>query len=351
MTEKPNIYLRADGCSVIEGIVTIDGFLPNVPIRIQSHAHKDHLKDFDRSKGGQFKIILSSETLELLVAEYNADIPLRKRQFCPLPTDGSRHEIVDGVEIALYSCGHLLGSSLSEVILKNGMKIVCASDFSWPISNLPNKPDILIVDATYGDPRGIRNYKRDEVEEKFVQLLADKWKEGSILIKGHRGRLESAIQIARAMTDGPLMYSDRVAKTLGVFEKHQGFEAGGATFGSNEFRNILNSGERFIAFCYYHESKYTDQLHPKNKIALSAFMVPKQDPIAEHNIGVTRVALTDHADFEETIELVKSICPSRVIADGTRGGNADALASFIGNELGIPASSNVRPTSLAWGEH
>jgi putative mRNA 3-end processing factor len=346
-----NTYLRADGCSVIGGKITVDGFSPGAPIRVQSHAHMDHLKDFGRSKGGQEKIVLSRETLELLEAEFNGDIPHRKRQFCTLPRDGTYHKVIDGVEVALYACGHLLGSSICEVKFENGKSVVCASDFSWPISKLPHAPDILIVDATYGNPSEIRNYCRDEVEDKFTKLLVNKWKDGPILIKGHRGRLESAIQTCKSLVNGPIMYSERVSKTLSVFEKNLGFEANGIVFGSPEFRDILNSGERYVAFCHPFESSYVDQLNPKNRFILSAFMVPKQDPINEHTNGITRIALTDHADFLETIELIKSIAPKKVITDGTRNGNPDALAKFINGELGIEAISRVVQTTHAWGEH
>ncbi|MCY4142130.1 MAG: hypothetical protein OXG08_00380 [Gammaproteobacteria bacterium] len=67
--------------------------------------------------------------------------------------------------------------------------------------------------------------------------------------------------------------------------------------------------------------------------------------------GVTRVALTDHADFLGTIELIKAIQPKRLIADGTRAGNAKALADYVEAELGISSTSIVEPTSLAWGMH
>ena len=351
MFDVNKAYLRSDGCTVFNNCVTIDGFLPGAPVRIQSHAHKDHLKDFERSKGAQETIILTRPTYDLLNAEYNGDLPYRKRQFRVLPADGSGYEVIDGVKVALYSSSHLLGSAIAEVHCDGYGTFVSAADFSWPIVRLPTRPDVLVVDATYGDPAGIRNYDQEEVEEKFLRLVAEKWTQGSVFVRGHRGRLEQSMRMLRELVDGPFLYSEPVSRTLPVFENYFGFDTRGFVFGSTEFREILQKGDRFVAFCYPFETRFVEQLHPRTRILLSAYMVPEQEPIKEHDAGLTRVALTDHADFCETIELITRIAPKFVIADGTRGGNPDALARFVLEELQIDAVAKTVPTTLRWGQH
>ena len=78
-------------------------------------------------------------------------------------------------------------------------------------------------------------------------------------------------------------------------------------------------------------------------------MVPGEEPVLLRSDGVIQVALTDHADFLETITLINQVQPRLVIADGSRGGNADALAEYVRNKLNIEASSELHRKSAAWG--
>ena len=108
---------------------------------------------------------------------------------------------------------------------------------------------------------------------------------------------------------------------------------------------------RFV--CLIETRDRTDLLsvQAENRIFLSAFMVPREDPVRMLPNGVVRIALTDHADFHGTIELIKAVEPACLIADSTRGGSGDTLAAFVTAELGIRASSFAIPTSQAWGMH
>ena len=344
-------FVRADGCVQLGPSVTCDGFSPSSPIRIQSHVHTDHLKDFSRSKGHQRLLVCTQATYDLLCAEFNADLPRRRRQWLIMPADGRYRTAKDlDVQIALFPSGHMIGSVISATKYPDGSHFAFTSDFAWPIDSLPVRPDALVVDATYGNPVNIRDYSPRDVIGKFQELIHELRSKGSITVTGHRGRLQYALQLMADIFDGPYLVSSRVAGTLDQYMHHQGFHVRWHQLFTSEAEKALSAGPT-IALIETRDRTELLSIQTDSKVYLSAFMVPHEEPIKILSNGVTRVALTDHADFPGTIELIKAIEPKCVIADSTRGGNGEALAAFVQAELGIPSTSAVRPTSPAWGMH
>ena len=344
-------FVRADGCVRLGQAVTCDGFSPDVPVRIQTHVHTDHMKDFARSKGNQRFIVCTKATRDLLYSEYGADLPARKPQWVILPTDGIYRRINDlDVCIALFPAGHMVGSAICATKYVNGTHYAYSSDFSWPLENVPVGPDVLIVDATYGDPSKIRNYVQSEVVNTFQQIVQERRMQGPVVVTGHRGRLQYAMQLMVDLFEGPYLVSKHVADTLDVYMHHQGFHVQYYELSTPKAREVINDG-RYISLIESRDRTYLESISQNSKIFLSAFMVPPQEPVMVHANGLTRIALTDHADFRGTIELIEAIRPKYVIADGSRSGNAEALADFVKFELGIPATSRLIPTSRAWGYH
>lgn len=355
MTLMNNVYVRADGCVRLGSSVTCDGFCPDTKVRIQSHVHHDHLKDLERSKGHQLKIACTRETYELLCAEFDADLPFRRSQWAILPVDGKYRSVIESepVEIAFYPSGHMIGSVISSVRYKDGVEYVYTSDFSWPLHNLPNRPDVLVVDATYGDPSNVRRYNENQVIEELLDFVRSRWAKGSILFSGYRGRLQYALQLISDMIAGPILVSRHVFDTLKVYMNYQNFNVDTHLLGSPEALDIIQSNERFLCFVEARDRTDIFSMRPiaATNIFLSAFMVPREEPLVTLSNDLTRVAFTDHADFFGTIELIRAISPRHIIADGTRGGNADVLANYVVSELDIPACSRVIPTSNEWGHH
>ena len=68
--------MSAHGGVILSPDVVCDGFVKGVPVRIQSHIHQDHMVGFESSKGFQ-KVYLSHPSKELLISEFNADLPYR----------------------------------------------------------------------------------------------------------------------------------------------------------------------------------------------------------------------------------------------------------------------------------
>lgn len=339
------VYVRSDGCVRLGAEVCCDGFIRDVPIRVQSHAHYDHLKDFERSKGAQ-SILLAEATLDLLIAEFNADLPYRSNVF-RIPLDGKFRKHA-GISVALYPSGHIPGGALPVVDDPVCGKVMYASDFSWPLAELPTGIEALVVDATYGDPCQVRTYTQEHVKSALLDLVRDELRTGRVVFTGHRGRLQHAAQLLIEHYDIPFIFSKNALLTLPVFMAHRGFRIDALEFHSASAASVLREGERCFVFAECRDRAEIDQLDPDRRVYLSPYMVPREEPVAVHG-RLIRVAMTDHADFNETIELIRRVAPARLIADNTRGGNADALAQFVACELGIPATAESRAALPEWG--
>ena len=84
-------------------------------------------------------------------------------------------------------------------------------------------------------------------------------------------------------------------------------------------------------------------------ITLSAYMSRMDTPIVEYSENSFSIALSDHADYEGTLEYVRATGAKKVLTDNTRGGHAVELALALKRELGIEARpSQVHPTK-EWG--
>ena len=348
----PDAYVREDGCVRLGKHVTCDGFSPDAVIRIQSHAHSDHLGCFPRSKGHQHKIIMTEPTKRLLTAEKHSDLAFRSEQVETMCADGKYRQVLDiGVEVALFSSAHMIGSVMASVKAE-GKHYVYTGDFGSEVNSFPQNPDVLIIDATYGNPSYIREYNQSDVTDQFIETARNIMRSEPLAIIGYRGRLQRAAQILHAsIPAGPFLFSPYVHRTLDIYMEYKGFTLNGHLFGAQYSRKIIASGEPYVLFVDHREGNILDQMQPIVKIELSAYMVPKEEPIIKFNEKRYRVAMTDHADFRDTILLIKKIQPKRVIADGSRNGNPVALAEYVEQELRIPATAQVFPCKPEWGFH
>ena len=78
--QSPSVDVLESGAILLDENVVCDGYAPRRDFRVQTHLHDDHMAEFNRSKGCQ-DILLSPETLSLLIAEYNAELPYRVNLF------------------------------------------------------------------------------------------------------------------------------------------------------------------------------------------------------------------------------------------------------------------------------
>jgi putative mRNA 3-end processing factor len=341
------IGVRSDGCVHLGGNVTCDGFSVDASVRVQTHVHEDHMRDFERSKGQQ-KIVCSEGTYDLLLAEKNADLPYRSNILIQNSL-GKPVRYNEDSMVELYDSGHMLGGVCVVVDAKNNGRFMYTSDFNWPLRLVPEDVNVLVVDATYGDPSQIRNYRESQVLSDFLEVFQDAWTKGSVVLTGHRGRIHAVMRLLTDIVSGPFVLSSKMSLSHKVYEKHYGISGEFFGYGSAEHQSLQKSGTKYVSLIDSRDMSAMNSEQEGTRILLSCYMVPKKEPILVHTNGLIRVAITDHADFTSTIKLIESVSPSTVIADNSKGGNADALADFVKNELGIDASANVIQKQRGWG--
>jgi metallo-beta-lactamase family protein len=101
---------------------------------------------------------------------------------------GHRRKIVDDVEVRYCDAGHILGSAIVELFIKEGdteKKLVFSGDLGNSCAALLRDPetleeaDVLLLESTYGD----RNHRpMDETLEEFEGIIAEASKNGGNIL-------------------------------------------------------------------------------------------------------------------------------------------------------------------------
>ena len=338
------INLKSDGAILLGNHVSADGFAWEYPIRVQTHIHKDHMSDFDTSKANQI-ILMSQQTKELLNAQYNADLPHRSN--IKDISDKTPYKI-DGDQIELLSSNHMLGCTQVKVTCQDGYRVGYSSDFFWPLEEVIQVDEIML-DSTYGDPLRTRHYNQSQVEEQLDSIIAAKIKKGkATAIIGHQGRLQYSMCLLSTSVACPVICSPKAFSLIEVYRKYGYSIAPVIKSDTAEALNILRNHELCLTFMTFHERRHLPWVERMSKVTLSAHMSGQDRPVLRYDNDDYCIALTDHADFQGTIEYVRATNAGIVWTD-PRSGNAEALAQSISKLLGI--QSYVAPVikTLAWG--
>lgn len=334
------VAVSPSGAIILGDKVVCDGFVYGFPYRVQTHIHVDHMSGFDSSKGYQ-DILVTPGTRELLIAEYDADLSYRSN-IIAIPFGTS---LIDDLTITAYSSGHMLGAIQTAVDLPDGQRAGYSGDFQGHLREIINV-DCLVVDSTYGGPECRRYYSQEEAGQRFVELVLRSIKRGSVQIKSHRGTLQRALELLDGITQYPVVASPRTCREAVVYE-HFGYSIPRLFDSrSEDGRAILGSGRYIWVF---RKGEVLSNDLSTTTIILSAFMVSQHDPVLELSDRAYKIALSDHADFEETIEYVKATSARIVVTDNSRGGHAVELAMAIRERLGIEAFPSSSGTSRDWG--
>lgn len=341
--DDSRIKVASNGGIVLGQQVVCDGFFAGVNVRVQTHIHLDHMSDFDMSKGYHI-IVMSEPTRELLMVEFNADLPYRSN--LKAVSMGERFEI-DGVHLELQSSGHMLGAVQVAVVLDDGSKVAYSGDFNWPLENVI-EADILFVDSTYGSPDRTRTYTQEEVNSRFIELIIEHLSRGPVHVKAHRGTLERALELLDEATQVPMIAGKRLNSEIEVYRKFGYNIRPTLPLESDEGIEAISSG-RYIRL-YGTGDGDLFGITDGTAINLSAYMVSNTDPVLEFSPRSFRVAMTCHADFEGTLEYVRATGATHVITDNRRGGHAVELAGALRSHLGVDAAPSQSRRSRYWGE-
>ena len=330
------------GAVVLGPDVVCDGFVREAVARVQTHVHLDHMHNFETSKGCQ-QIIASKPTLSLLIAEFNADLPYRSN-ITALPELQRRK--VGASEVSLVSSGHMLGAVQVVAELEGGMRVGYSGDFQWPLDQVI-EVDALVLDSTYGAPRNVREFSQGHCEEVFAQLVHRLIARGPVHIKAHRGTLHRALQIINDDIGCPVIGSQRLSREVSVYTEF-GYTIQPLIVHPSDEANLLLKEGRYVRVYGTGDQSPVD-IPFGSKIVLSAYFTRPDTPIIEYSERAYGVAMSNHADFEGTMDYVMATKAKFVVTDNTRGGKAYELADAIKQRLGIEARPSSGEESREWG--
>ncbi len=336
------IGVTASGVVILGPDIACDGFHREYTVRVQTHVHLDHMHDFETSKGFQ-NIYLSHQTLELLFTEFNAELPVRDNMI-PLPF-GEPHTIRSS-RVTLLPSDHMLGSVQVGVEIQDGTRVGYSGDFQWPLEDVI-QVEQLVLDSTYGSPKSVRHYTQEEAEERLLRIAVEKLRCGPLHIKAHRGTLHRGLQVLSEIENCLIMGSPRLCAEAQVYRDF-GYPLGPLHSVRTVEAVSAPESARFIRF-YGMGDQFPVQLNSGTAITLSAFMTNPDDPVLEYSDRALSVALTNHADFEGTLEYVRATGAKYVVTDNSRGGHAVELALELKDRLGIDSAPSKFDVSHEWG--
>ncbi len=322
--------------------IVCDGFLNQAKARVQTHIHVDHMNGFETSKGLQ-DIVVSQPTLKLLIAELDADLPYRVNL---RPLEESQSYEFGSSRVSLLPSGHMLGAVQVLVELQPGTKVGYSGDFHWPLDQVI-EVDALVVDSTYGSPNNIREFSQGECEERFVGLVGSLLNRGPVNIKAHRGTLQRALQIIQDEIGCPIIGSERLIREVEVY-KEFGYTIGQILAQSSSEANLALNEGRYIRVYGTGDFAPAD-IGKGSRIALSAYFTRPDQPVTEYSDRSFAVAMSNHADFQGTLEYVEATGAQFVVTDNTRGGKGYQLAVAITQRLGIEARPSSSVQDRGWG--
>ncbi|MCY3627396.1 MAG: hypothetical protein F4120_06655 [Rhodothermaceae bacterium] len=321
--------------------VVCDGFVDGYNFRIQTHVHDDHMAGFNTSKGRQ-DIYMSPETFALLNAFLDAEIPYRSN-FHKIQR-GVEYELPDYSKLVLLPSNHMLGSCQVALQLPNNCKVGYSGDFGWPLDEVI-QVDQLVVDSTYGSPNSIRGYTQAAAEECLLELVYERLRHGPVHIYAHRGTVERVLHIIEGNVRVPILASGRLIHEVAIYQDH------GIVLGmldhldSDEGKSA--SRQRSYIRLYSKGDGFGNEPIADTSIKCSAYMATHStsSPLMSFSEKSFSVALSNHADFLETLEYIIASGARTVVTDNTRNHGVE-LANAINERLsGVKArpSTNDSP--------
>ena len=323
-----------NGAVLLGDSVACDAFSADMPLRIVTHAHADHLGGLRKSLKLCEKVLMTKATRDL-AETLDDSLKLRGRSVETMEYDTP---IKFGDEkITLVKADHILGAAQVLVEDAGGIRIAYSGDFRTDGSPVVNC-DVLVVDATYGSPSCRRRFDVD-VRELLVSMVEKRLRGGAVYVFGYHGKLQEIMKLLReADVAVPFVMPERVYEVTKVCEQH-GMNLGCLSLSTaDDGRELLESNLPCIAFYHMNSRQHVGLSNSRICVSGWEFNTPCR------LIGDREylVALSDHSDFDGIIEYVKRSHAKQVITDNYRGNNGTVLAKEIRKRLGISAIAMPR---------
>ncbi len=265
-----------------------------VSLSFISHAHSDHVKRHDQ-------IMATPATISL--------IKLRNRKLNAHPLDYHQRYEMGDLSIELFPSGHILGSA-QIFLAKDGSTLVYTGDFkpgqSLTAESLKiRQADILIMESTFGAPQFVFP-KRWLIIERLVKFIDNCFQNGIVpVVMGYAvGKAQEALKIL-----GDLNYQISVHPSIELIVRV--YEQYGVEFKNYQIFQGEDLRERVLLIPpHLANSHLVTTIWRTKKLMLTGWAI---SPKAKFRYGADEtLALSDHADFQQLIEYVHNVQPSKV---------------------------------------
>lgn len=320
---EPFAAIADNGAVLLGRSLTCDAHYRR-PVRLVSHAHADHLQHLAASLRECREVLATPLTRDFLGVLQGSRRAHRLRALAYGELFAWEDE-----RLTLFPAGHIAGSAQALLETREGIRIAYTGDVKSPPAEVL-RVDLLVIEATYGRPEHIRPF-RGEVEERLIELAHDLLKQGPVTILGYHGKLQEAVGIlARGGFQEPVVAPRKIFALLELCGRHGLPLARFHEKDSPEGQAACQG--RHIALQHL---AARSRVEGNSRIILSGWQFDA--PVRRIAGDTWQVALSDHADFDELLEYVRSSGARRVIVDGFRCQDAPLFAQEVERRLGIRA--------------
>jgi len=303
--------------------VVCDADVPDGDVNVVSHAHGDHWPE------GEVAAVCSPLTAAL--ATVRRDAPL--------------HCTADE-RVELLPAGHVAGSRAALVTDPDGTRYlytgdVCTRSRFYLDGFRPPPADVLVVEATYGDPEYVFP-EHAALADDIRRWLAETTE--PVLVLGYAlGRAQKLQVLARQADRDRVLTTDAVRRVNETIEAHRDVRFDAVPYESD---TELTAGDALVLPMTSGRVDWVDRLADDAGAVKAGFSGWAVDASFRFrgDYDVT-FPLSDHCDFEELLTLVEAVDPERVY---TQHGAAAALASQL-TDAGYDATA-LRQNQTSLGD-
>lgn len=342
------INISSAGAKILNQLVSCDGFYCDSKYRVQTHAHSDHTKKFASSL--IHTIIATTPTLEILSKQNNIPMLINRPNVFNIGANESV-EFHD-CKIQFKDAMHMIGSVQVAIEFNNGDCIGYSGDFSSEAINNTIDVDYLLVDSTYGHPDSVRNFTQEEANQILIDLIGDNYIQSPIYLKAKMGTLQKTLsKINNAFPFLPILIDKKEMEIFKIYNRN-GYSLSNLHIDNPFKEDIIDiKDENKYIKIYTNKSELPSDTSDHISIKLSSIFHRNSGILTIHSDNHFTVSISEHADFNETIEYVKNVNPKFVYTDpSTSGKYANNLSKEIKRLLSIDSKSAKVNQTYEWGK-
>lgn len=286
------------GLMITRPRVAVD-FRRRQPRGFVSHAHADHMARHELA-------LATPATAALYRHRLGQRLRVKEMPF------GEPVELA-GVALTALPAGHCLGSAM--LLAEDGAeRLLYTGDFKLGESLTaepaePVRADTLVMESTFGKPR-YRMPPRADVIDQLLEIVHSALAQGATPVV-HAYALGKSQEVTKILTSAgvPVLQHPVTYGVTRVYERCGcRLDAPGA--GVAEYGGAPLAGHAVVTLPRSMKGYRLAGLGRTVSIALTGWAI---DPATRHRLGVDHaLPMSDHADFDELIELVHRVAPRRV---------------------------------------